>query len=349
MAMTGPIYRGGIIGLGFIGGADQVSGDALGQRIANLDGTHLEAMLHHPQVELVAGSSRDAGRRERFVRRTSARTYADWRDMLEHEELDIVSVATYAPQHAEIAVACAQCGVRVIYCEKPMATKLSDAERMLSAASKSKSLLVINHNRRFQPNFRRLRDRIAAGDLGELTSAAVSWPTGRLGNVGTHMFNAVTMLVGRQVAAVSATLDLAGRPDCRGAEFRDPGGWGLLRFAGGLVATFDAGDYGKLPAAIMVNGALGRAIICAGAVELEFWSGRTEHWSCPPGPETSMDRAMAEIVSWLDGDATFPDPPENSRLTLETIVACHASHQRNAAWTTLPLAGTDREIEVRSG
>ena len=347
--MTGSTYRGGIIGLGFIGGADQVSANALGQRVADLDGTHLDAMSNHPRVELVAGSSRDAGRRERFAQRTSARTYADWREMLEHERLDIVSVATYAPQHADITVACAQSGVRVIFCEKPMATKLADAERMLSAARDSKSLLVINHNRRFQPNFRRLRDRIAAGDLGDLTSASVAWGTGRLGNVGTHMFNAVTMLVGRRVEAVSATLDLAGRPDCRGALFHDPGGWGLLRFEGGLIATFDAGDFGKLPAAITINGTLGRAITGAGSIELEFWNGRNDRWPRPPGPETSMDRAMAEIVAWLDGEAAFPDAPENSRQTLETIVACHASHQRNAAWTTLPLAGADRQIEVRSG
>ena len=70
--MTGSTYRGGIIGLGFIGGADQVSGDALGQRVADLDGTHLGAMLNHPRVELVAGSSRDAGRRERFAEREIA-------------------------------------------------------------------------------------------------------------------------------------------------------------------------------------------------------------------------------------------------------------------------------------
>ncbi len=265
--MRGEKYRSGIIGLGFIGGADQVSGDVLGQRVESLDGTHLDAMLHHPLVELVAGSSRDAGRRARFAERTSARTYADWREMLAREQLDIVSVATYAPQHAEMTVACAQRGVRAIYCEKPMATKLADADRMLAACQNSKSLLAINHNRRFQPNFRRLRDGIAAGVLGELTSAAVTWGTGRLGNVGTHFFNTAVMLVGRRVEAVSATLDLTGRPDCRGAAFHDPGGWGLLRFEGGLITTFDAADHGKLPATITINGTdRSRAIAEAGNI-----------------------------------------------------------------------------------
>jgi UDP-N-acetylglucosamine 3-dehydrogenase len=342
-------YRSAIIGLGFIGAADQVSGDALGQRVESLDGTHLGAMLKQPRVELVAGSSRDAGRRERFALRTKARTYADWREMLERERPEIVSVATYAPQHAEVTVACAEQGVRAIYCEKPIATKLADAERMLAACRKSKSLLVINHNRRFNPIFRRLRDMVASGDLGELTSASIQWGSGRLGNVGTHLFNTACMLIGRRVEAVSATLDLSGKPDCRGSEFCDPGGWGLLRFEGGLIATFDAADYGKVPAAIAINGVTGRAMTGIDGVALEYWDGQTDHWPWPTGGESSMDRAMAEIVAWLDGESAFPDAAEDSLHTLEIIVACHASHQRNAAWTALPLAGRDREIEVRSG
>ena len=67
--MTNAIYRAGIIGLGFIGGADQVSGDALGQRVVDLDGTHFASLSTHPSINLVAGSSRDAGRRERFAQR----------------------------------------------------------------------------------------------------------------------------------------------------------------------------------------------------------------------------------------------------------------------------------------
>ena len=122
--MNSSTYRAGIVGLGFIGAADQVSGDALGQKVEDLDGTHLDALVHHPRVELVAGSSRDQGRRERFVKRTDARVYHDWKEMLEREALDIVSVATYAPAHAEISISCAAHGVRAIYCEKPIATRV---------------------------------------------------------------------------------------------------------------------------------------------------------------------------------------------------------------------------------
>lgn len=346
--MNEKTYRGAILGLGFIGGADQISGDALGQQVADLDGTHLYAMQNHPRVELVAGSSRDAGRRERFAKRTSARTYADWRELLEREQPDIVSVATYAPQHAEMTVGCAERGVRAVFCEKPIATNLADAERMLATCERSRTLLVINHNRQFNPTLRRLRDFVAAGGLGDLTSVNTQWGAGRLGNVGTHMFNAVCMLTGRRVEAVSATLDSARRPDCRGPQFQDPGGWGMLRLTGGLVATFDAADHGTVPGTITLNGIQGRAIVGSQAVQLEFTDGRSELWEYE-GQGNSMDLAMSEIVALLDGAAPFPAPAEASLQTLEAIVACHASQQREAAWTTLPLAGADREIEVQSG
>ena len=86
--------------------------------------------------------------------------------------------------------------------------------------------MAINHNRRFHPNYRRLRDLVGQGGLGELTSVNLQWSSGRLGNVGTHLFDAICMVTGRRVEAVSGTLDLAGKLDCRGPAFQDPGGWG---------------------------------------------------------------------------------------------------------------------------
>ncbi len=345
--MSEKTYRAGIIGLGFIGGADQVSGDALGQQVPDLDGTHRYALENHPRVELVAGSSRDQGRRQRFAEATGARTWADWRELLEKEDLDIVSVATYAPTHAEITAACAQAGIRAVYCEKPVATTLPDAEAMTAACREAGTLLAVNHNRRYDPNHRRLQALIQAGGLGELTSVNMQWPAGRLGNVGTHMFDASYMLTGRRVEEVSATLDLAGKPDCRGAQFSDPGGWGIMRLEGGLMAVVDATDYGRQPPLTALNGSQGRALITGLDIKLEYWDGRSEHW--PTSQEgSSMDRAVGDIVDWLDG-APFPYDAEEAVHTLEAIVAFHASHARQAAWTELPLQGGDRELVVNSG
>ena len=342
-------FRAGIIGLGFIGGADQVSGDALGQEVTDLDGTHLFALQNHADVELVAGSSRDEGRRERFAERTGARTYADWQEMIRTEELDIVSVATYAPQHAEMTIGCAAEGVRAVLCEKPISTTLVDAKEMVDRCEQAGVLLAINHNRRFNPAFRQLRDRIEAGELGELTSINLQWGSGRLGNVGTHMFNAACMLAGRKVEAVSAMLDLSARSDCRGPAFQDPGGWGMLRMEEGVIATFDAADFASVPFSILVNGREGRAVVSENTIVLERDGQVANTWPILVAGTSSMDRAVEEIVQWLTEGGDFPDPADNSLHTLEVIVACHASHKTNAAWKAIPLEGEDHLLEIRSG
>ena len=350
-------YKAGIIGLGFIGGADQVSGDALGQQVVNLDGTHFSAYTNHPRVELTSGSSRDEGRRKRFVERCKkdVPTFADWREMLRTCELDIISVAAYTPFHAEMVIASAEAGIPVIYCEKPLASTIIEAGRMLDACEASGSLLVINHNRRFAPRLRRLRRYIASGGLGELSSVTARWPSGRLGNVGTHILDAVRMLAVSPAVAVSGTLDESEKPDCRGEQFHDPGGWGLIRLESGCIVTVDATNYAKCPMTIEIQGSVGTASALGSEVVVDLYDGGSERWGADSTEESSMDVAVSEIVAWLDarsGEApefAFPYDAAEARDVLETIIAFHASDRRSGAWVDLPLSGKDREIVLQSG
>ena len=306
-------------------------------------------MANNPQVNVVAGSSRDQGRRERFEKRTGVRTYADWHDLIENEDLDIVSVATYANVHAEITIACAKKGVRVIYCEKPAAQMVPDAEQMLAGCTEAGALLVFNHQRRFTSCIRRLRDHIKDNGLGELTSVNAQWPAGRLGNVGSHVFDTICMVTRRRIEAVSATLDLAGKPDCRGSQFADPGGWGTIRLEGGLMLTVDAADYSKAPWELRINGSDGRALVGGSDVRLEYWDGRTEHWTNASQHGSGMDVAVREMVAWLDNGRVLEYDPVETVHVLEAIAAFHVSHAKNSAWVKLPLVGNDRDIKILSG
>lgn len=345
-------YRAGIIGLGFIGAGDQVSGDAIGgQKVTALDGTHISGLSSNSRVKVVAGSSRDEGRRSRFTQRTGiTNTYADWREMLSRERLDIVSVATYAPEHREMTEAAVAHGAKAVYVEKPIAQTIADAIAMRDCCAKAGVLLVVNHNRRFNPNYHRLRDLIAAGGLGDLTSASLRWGAGRLGNIGTHLIDAVCMVTGRKVLAVSATLDSTGKPDCRGARFADPGGWGVLRHEGGMMSTVDAADYGAGPMYVMIHGTKGRAITGRDEVIIEMHTGETDRWPSLRAEAPSTTRAVGHIVQWLDaGGGDFAHAAQEAIDVLEVIAAFHASHRRNAAWVALPLTGEDRNIVVNSG
>ena len=345
-----PTYRAAVVGLGFVGAGDQVSGDALGQNVRDLDGTHAPALAGHGRVELAAGSSRDEGRRRRFAERLGvASTYADWREMLAKESLDIVSVATNSPFHAEIALACVEAGVRCVFCEKPVATKLSDADRMLDACERAGALLVINHNRRWQPHYQAAKREIAAGAVGDVCHVMAHWPSGRVGNIGTHVFDAIRVLLGLNGEAVSGELDTTGRPDCRGAQFRDPGGWGVVRLQNGVKVFVDATETATVPMVIRVVGTEGQISIHRRHALVEPWSGRSRVVAGEGSAADSVSLAVDEIVKCLDGQATPTSTGEDGRQALEIIIGFHLSDRSNGEWVSLPVQGEGRDLEVLIG
>jgi hypothetical protein len=163
------------------------------------------------------------------------------------------------------------------------------------------------------------------------------------------MIDALQMLTSLPVTAVSGTLDLAGRPDCRGADFQDPGGWGIMHLGAGIPVTLDAGDHSRVPAMITLNGTRGCVRLGGDDVTFVSWDGQQEQLCTQTGTATSMDRAVNEIVSNMDAGHAQHDTAEGARRTLEAILGFHASHARNGAWIQLPLQDSDRERVVRSG
>ena len=115
------------------------------------------------------------------------------------------------------------------------------------------------------------------------------------------------------------------------------------------MVTVDAGDYATIPGQMILNGTEGRAISDGSSVTLEYWDGRQEQWSGANDGLSGMDRAVSEIVEWLDDKIEFPYPASEAVDTLEAIIGFHASHTRNAMWTELPLSDSDRAYEVHSG
>ncbi|HKX84529.1 MAG TPA: Gfo/Idh/MocA family oxidoreductase, partial [Pyrinomonadaceae bacterium] len=83
--------------------------------------------------------------------------YADWRELL--DKVDLVSVATPTETHCEIACAFLERGVHVLV-EKPIATKLNEADKMIAAAEKSGARLMVGQLERFNPAMVALRPHV---------------------------------------------------------------------------------------------------------------------------------------------------------------------------------------------
>jgi myo-inositol 2-dehydrogenase/D-chiro-inositol 1-dehydrogenase len=93
------------------------------------------------------------------------RAYTDAAQLWTDPAVDAVVVAAPARFHADLVVAAARAG-KSVFCEKPMALSLADAERAIDAARAAGVMLQVGFNRRFAPDWRAARALLDTGELG---------------------------------------------------------------------------------------------------------------------------------------------------------------------------------------
>jgi predicted dehydrogenase len=129
------------------------------------------------------------------------RLYADFREMIERERLDLLDVCTQAPQHAPVVGAAAGLGVRGILCEKPIALTLGEADEMVAACARAGARLAINHQTRMIPSTFAVERLLQEGTIGDLRAIRMldkGWrPAGNsLMELLTHVFDLVRIYAG---------------------------------------------------------------------------------------------------------------------------------------------------------
>ncbi|MEF3275255.1 MAG: Gfo/Idh/MocA family oxidoreductase [Chloroflexus sp.] len=190
---------------------------------------------------------------------------ANWRELIERDDVQLVSIVTPPHLHREMAEAALAAGKHVL-CEKPTALNVSEAEAMLMAAqSYTDRLALIDHELRFLPAVQAARARVTAGEIGEVRAAEVrfvassradpqrlwDWWSDReagggvLGAIGSHQIDLLRFILADEVAAVQGTVQtfIKQRPDAAGSwrsVTSDDYTTAILHFAGGAVATLTA-------------------------------------------------------------------------------------------------------------
>lgn len=94
--------------------------------------------------------------------------YTDYREMLEREKPDFVSVCTHHHLHYEITVEAAAYRPKAIYCEKPIALHLSDADEMIEACRTNGVQLIVGHQRRYGAQYAVAKQMLDEGAIGQL-------------------------------------------------------------------------------------------------------------------------------------------------------------------------------------
>lgn len=120
----------------------------------------------HPGFELVAIAGQDAARSKRIAGELGIPNgYGDWREMLEREKPDLVSISTPVHLHHPMMLAAIAAGAHV-HCEKPTALHRQQAAEMRDAARAAGKVAGINHEFRFFPARAHALELVRAGAIG---------------------------------------------------------------------------------------------------------------------------------------------------------------------------------------
>jgi predicted dehydrogenase len=162
------------------------------------------------KFQVVAVVDDDPSRREEAVERFDCMAYENYADLLADKAVELVVVALPSFLHAERSIGALEAGKHVV-CEKPMATSLDDADRMVTAAERTGNILAVFQNRRYDLDFVKIREIIASGVLGRIVQISMTeskfgrrwdWQTlkqyggGSLNNTGPHYLDQALQLYG---------------------------------------------------------------------------------------------------------------------------------------------------------
>ncbi|MEV7085342.1 Gfo/Idh/MocA family oxidoreductase [Streptomyces sp. NPDC093085] len=215
---------------------------------------HAATLAHRlPGVRLAAVADPVPGAARGLVDRLGApaAAYTDIAAFLADPEVEAVVIATPARTHAELVVAAAGAG-KAVYCEKPMAVTLAEADRAIGAARAAGVVLQVGFNRRYDAGFRAAHEKIVRGDIGtphllrsltrdpKLADPAPIPPWTVFLETLIHDFDTLRHLnPGATVVEVFALADALVRPDFKERGLLDTA-LVTLRFDNGALATAEA-------------------------------------------------------------------------------------------------------------
>jgi predicted dehydrogenase len=132
--------------------------------------SHIKSYLNMPDADVVAMADLIPGKAEAFAEKfgvKNCRFYPDHKSMLEHEQLDAVSVCTYNVTHAQCTIDALDAGVNVLL-EKPMCVTTQEAADIIRAEKRSGKLLSIGFQPRMDANMQMIKKIVQSGQLGEI-------------------------------------------------------------------------------------------------------------------------------------------------------------------------------------
>lgn len=295
-----------------------------------------------------------------------ANTYTDYRELLEKERPEIVSICTWPPLHEEMALAAVESGAKAIVCEKPIATNLAAADRMVQACRTHNVLLTIGHQRRYEKHYIGAARLIKEGGIGEVERIQIS-QAGDLISDGVHSIDLAFFLLGDPNAQwVIGQIDRSGTDPSvdapsglKGKKMED-GGWRYghaVEQSALATAGTDAGpsiciEMGQIRRAkvyidITVIGSEGLIRVDTnGRLQVINGDGETNQSFDHDGAQPSFGMALRDVKRFLDGE--IKEHPLDVKYHWKALEVCMAAFEssRQRRRIQLPLAPGESALEA---
>ena len=281
--------------------------------------------------QLMGVVSRDQARANDFAKRFGARhAYTNYDDLLRNPEVTVVAIHTPNSLHAEQAIAAARAGKHV-FCDKPMATSVADAERIVRECEKAGVMLGINFHNRFMPCFIETKRIIDSGEIGKVlmvqveasagpaaASVSASWRgdpalagLGTSMNVGVHVYDILRYLLSSEIVQVSALFDTV-------PGVMERTSLATFKFANGVMAQLNVnqttpnahndfviyGDKGRITGKGLTRSRAGgelQVITNDGASRSTEFAAVNAHAACVVGFSKAILEGSAPVASGIDG------------------------------------------------
>jgi len=147
---------------------------------------HVRVLSELPQAELVAVCDINEQRAKMIAEKYNVKAYTSSKDLYRREQLDAVTICVWSTELFQEAIDALN-AEKHVFVEKPMASRVEEAEKMLETAKSENLHLTVGFIERFNPAVRRLKKSIEEGKIGHPVSATVKrvskWPE-RIGDIG---------------------------------------------------------------------------------------------------------------------------------------------------------------------
>lgn len=141
-------------------------------------GLHIPSLGKIDNAELVAVCDRNEDLARRVARRFGiSRYHADFSQMLNKEELNMVDICTQPHTHMALSIEAMEAGCHVLV-EKPMAVSVNEADEMLNASKGNRVKLCVVHSMLFEPPVMKAKPMVMESAIGDVTgmNMNISWP-----------------------------------------------------------------------------------------------------------------------------------------------------------------------------